>query len=91
MAKNNFFLKIKVSRTGILTALIFLFFAGTSADTFAQAWFNNSWSYRKSHVINLAAGAGTNYQVQVTVNFGSGPMPVEVCFVIVFARPILLT
>ena len=59
-------------RTGILTALIFLFFAGTSADTFAQAWFNNSWSYRKSHVVNLAAGAGTNYQVQVTVNFGSG-------------------
>jgi hypothetical protein len=72
MVKNNFLLKIKVSRTGILTALIFLFFAGTSADTFAQAWFNNSWSYRKSHVINLAAGAGTNYQVQVTVNYGSG-------------------
>lgn len=72
IAKNNFFLKIKVSRTGILTALIFLFFTSPSADTFAQTWFNNSWNYRKSHVISQAAGAGTNYQIPITVNYGSG-------------------
>jgi len=30
------------------------------------------WSYRKSHVINGASGAGTNYQVKVKVNYGSG-------------------
>ena len=28
--------------------------------------------YRKSHVINFAAGAGTNYQKQITVHYGSG-------------------
>ena len=31
-----------------------------------------SWNYRKSHVINYAAGAGTLYQKQVTVHYGSG-------------------
>lgn len=30
------------------------------------------WGYRKSHVINYAAGAGTLYQKQVTVHYGSG-------------------
>ncbi len=30
------------------------------------------WHYRKSHVINPATDAGTNYQVQVTVHYGSG-------------------
>jgi len=30
------------------------------------------WTYRKSHVINYAAGAGTLYQKQVTVHYGSG-------------------
>jgi hypothetical protein len=30
------------------------------------------WSYRKSHVINYAAGAGTLYQKQITVHYGSG-------------------
>jgi len=35
-------------------------------------WWNASWSYRKSHVINSAAGAGTNYQVRITVHYGSG-------------------
>lgn len=30
------------------------------------------WSYRKSHTINYAAGAGTNYQKKITVHYGSG-------------------
>lgn len=32
----------------------------------------SGWDYRKSHVINDAAGAGTLYQKQVTVHYGSG-------------------
>jgi hypothetical protein len=30
------------------------------------------WRYRKSHVINPASGAGTNYQIKITVHYGSG-------------------
>ena len=30
------------------------------------------WVYRKSHVINSAAGTGTNYQVQITAHYGDG-------------------
>jgi hypothetical protein len=30
------------------------------------------WSYRKSHVINPASGAGTNYQVMIIAHYGSG-------------------
>ena len=32
----------------------------------------SGWSFRKSHVINNAAGAGVGYQVQITVYYGSG-------------------
>jgi hypothetical protein len=32
----------------------------------------SGWSYRKSHVINSASGAGTNYQVRIVVHYGSG-------------------
>jgi hypothetical protein len=30
------------------------------------------WQYRKSHVINAATGSGTDYQVRITVHYGSG-------------------
>lgn len=30
------------------------------------------WGYRKSHVINPATGAGTNYQKRITVHYGAG-------------------
>jgi hypothetical protein len=30
------------------------------------------WKYRKSHVINSASGAGTNYQIRITAHYGSG-------------------
>jgi hypothetical protein len=32
----------------------------------------SGWQYRKSHVIGSASGAGTNYQVQIEVHYGSG-------------------
>jgi hypothetical protein len=32
----------------------------------------SGFSYRKSHVINPASGAGTNYQVRVKAHYGSG-------------------
>jgi len=35
-------------------------------------WYNPGWLYRKSHIINSATGAGTNYQVKVKVYYGSG-------------------
>ena len=35
------------------------------------AWLTG-WSYRKSHVINNATEAGTNYQIEITAHYGSG-------------------
>ncbi len=32
----------------------------------------DGWNYRKSHTINGALGAGENYQVRITVNYGTG-------------------
>jgi len=32
----------------------------------------DGWTYRKMHVINAQEGAGTNYQVKITVHYGSG-------------------
>ncbi|MGB9672056.1 MAG: DUF2341 domain-containing protein [Candidatus Norongarragalinales archaeon] len=32
----------------------------------------SGWQHRKSHVINSASGAGTNYQVRVVAHYGSG-------------------
>jgi len=39
-----------------------------------NAWADQlgGWGYRKSHVINPSAGAGTNYQVKITAYYGSG-------------------
>jgi len=36
-----------------------------------MAWLSG-WQYRKSHVINSASGAGTNYQVKIKVYYGTG-------------------
>ena len=35
-------------------------------------WWNTSWSYRKSHVVQSASGAGTDYQVKIVVENNSG-------------------
>ena len=32
----------------------------------------SEWNYRKSHVIQNASGAGTNYQIRITVHYGAG-------------------
>ncbi len=32
----------------------------------------SGWSYRQSHVIDSAAGAGTDYQIEITAYYGSG-------------------
>ncbi|MBT0159231.1 DUF2341 domain-containing protein [Candidatus Bathyarchaeota archaeon A05DMB-2] len=39
---------------------------------YLDPWYSSSWSYRKSHVIENAAGAGTNYQIRLLVYYGSG-------------------
>jgi hypothetical protein len=36
-----------------------------------MAWLTG-WTYRKSHVINYAVGAGTNYQVKIVAHYGTG-------------------
>lgn len=38
----------------------------------ATSLYDSNWLYRKSHTINSATGAGTNYQVFITVHYGSG-------------------
>lgn len=44
---------------------------GDSVAQTVSGWLGG-WLCRKSHVINAAAGAGSNYQVQITVYYGSG-------------------
>jgi hypothetical protein len=38
----------------------------------SAVWYNLSWKYRKGHVIGSATGAGTNYQIKITVYYGAG-------------------
>lgn len=40
-------------------------------DVFDPSWLSD-WDYRKSHIINQTADAGTNYQMNVTTYYGSG-------------------
>jgi hypothetical protein len=43
-----------------------------SSDKYA-GWYNTNWKYRKSHAIEgTTAGAQTNYQMQLTVQYGAG-------------------
>jgi hypothetical protein len=37
-----------------------------------QQYWLAGWQYQKSHTINPSAGAGTDYQIKITVNYGSG-------------------
>jgi len=43
-------------------------------DGFAfDPWFDSSWQYRKSHeIVGSTAGAVTDYQIRITVHYGSG-------------------
>jgi len=47
---------------------VFQFVPNVKAD---PDWLSG-WQYRKSHVIESASGAGTNYQVRIKVHYGSG-------------------
>jgi len=53
----------------LFTSLFILLVTASWSDA---AWYSG-WNYRKSHVINSATGAGTNYQVKITVHYsGTG-------------------
>ena len=44
---------------------------GKAEASSLNGWLGN-WQFRKSHIINPVLGAGTNYQVQIKVHYGSG-------------------
>jgi hypothetical protein len=44
----------------------------TSENPGMQVSEDTDWSFRKSHVVTSAVGAGTDYPVKVVVNYGSG-------------------
>ena len=43
-----------------------------SVNATGGSWYDGNWSYRKSHTVNPATGAGTNYQIRIVVHYGSG-------------------
>jgi hypothetical protein len=45
------------------------------------------WEYRKSHVIHTSSGAGTNYQIPITVYAGSGTDDANNVYLANHARP----
>ncbi|MFX1487007.1 MAG: DUF2341 domain-containing protein, partial [Promethearchaeota archaeon] len=60
----------------VVLAFVVLFFFSllptiVSASPDGESWLVG-WSYRKSHVINSSSGAGTNYQVKITLHYGPG-------------------
>jgi hypothetical protein len=56
---------------GVLTSLGNIFWESEAITPPTGPWLTG-WQYRKSHVINPAGGAGTNYQKQITVHYDSG-------------------
>lgn len=54
-----------------LVLLVAFCFPQVSIVEASPGWLSG-WGYRKSHVINNATGAGTNYQVKITCHYGSG-------------------
>jgi hypothetical protein len=55
----------------IILLLAGSFFVFNMSSVNATGWLLG-WTYRKSHVINNATGAGTNYQVKIVVINGTG-------------------
>jgi hypothetical protein len=44
-----------------------------ATQTIIRKWFDNNWSYRKSHIINgIGTSAGINYQIRIVVINGTG-------------------
>ncbi|MCX6234485.1 MAG: DUF2341 domain-containing protein, partial [Bacteroidetes bacterium] len=56
----------------VLISIAFLLSLGIPNHSFSQSWYDATWHYRKSHTINSATGAGTNYQVMITVHYSAG-------------------
>ncbi|MEM4454415.1 MAG: DUF2341 domain-containing protein, partial [Thermofilaceae archaeon] len=63
--------RVQVALILILTVLLDAVAVLQAAEA-QGTWFLSGWQYRKSHVINPASGAGTNYQIRIKVNYGSG-------------------
>ena len=53
---------------------VFICFALTvSVDHVQAAWYDDDWSYRKSHTITGSSdGSLTNYQIKIIAEYGSG-------------------
>jgi len=65
---------MKLKSLSICFLLIFLSLIPLTSPLFVSSnpsWLTG-WDYRKSHVINYATGSGTNYQIKITVHYGSG-------------------
>jgi uncharacterized protein (TIGR02145 family) len=63
------------SLAGLLLLLIVVgvgFFFFHNIKKAAAEWFDQNWFYRKSIILSRASGAVTNYQMKLTVNYGSG-------------------
>lgn len=50
----------------LLTSLLWI-----TIPSVRGAWLSG-WTFRKSHIVNGASGAGTNYQINITTYYGSG-------------------
>jgi hypothetical protein len=81
----NYYLRMWLAVVPSLSNYVHEFFVAfkPSEETLEQAvasehfcyldpWYSTSWNYRKSHVIEHSAGAGTNYQIRLLVYYGSG-------------------
>jgi len=57
----------------ILNVLVFSLFSIKIDKVAANSseWIRGDWQYRRSHVINPSPGAGSNYQVRITVYYSS--------------------
>lgn len=63
----------KIKGRAILVSFIFLMlFFSLPLTVNADVIWLSGWNYRTRHVINHATGAGTNYQVSITVHYGGG-------------------
>jgi len=69
--------KKRLSSSFLFTVLFFSFFLTVSLPQLtvpvaATELGTQGWTYRKSHTINSAAGAGTNYQIHIRCYYGAG-------------------
>lgn len=61
-------------KTLFLLLLIFdIFLLSVAVPVKADVNWLVGWDYRKSHTILKATGAGTNYQIKLTVHYGIRP------------------